>query len=98
MEELFWANIAGGNTRTTGHARSAVVTFTLRIGMRRVIQTRISPNSCGLAHAELDWRKDYADWPALRKMEYIDELMRSLAGKQPVHTPQYRAPITIVST
>ena len=23
-------------------------------------------------------------------MEYIDELMRSLAGKPPVHTPQYR--------
>ena len=29
---------------------------------------------------ELDWRKNYAGWPALRKMEYIDELMRSLAG------------------
>jgi hypothetical protein len=39
---------------------------------------------------ELDWRKNYADWPALRKMEYIDELMRSLAGMPPVHTPEYR--------
>ena len=39
---------------------------------------------------ELDWRKNYAGWPALRKMEYIDELMRSLAGKPPVHTPEYR--------
>jgi len=37
-----------------------------------------------------DWRKDYAGWPALRKLEYIDELMRSLAGKPPVHMPQYR--------
>jgi hypothetical protein len=27
-----------------------------------------------------DWRTRYADWPALRKLEYIDELMRGLAG------------------
>jgi hypothetical protein len=30
-----------------------------------------------------DWRKRYADWPALRKLEYMDELMRSLAGQKP---------------
>src|SRR5207302_1162628 len=28
---------------------------------------------------ELDWRKRYAGWKALRKLEYVDELMRSLA-------------------
>jgi hypothetical protein len=39
---------------------------------------------------ELDWRKNYAGWPALRKMEYVDELMRSLAGMPPVHTLEYR--------
>src|SRR5262249_2969125 len=39
----------------------------------------------------LDWRKDYAGWPALRKLEYVDELLRSLAGKPPLHTPEYRA-------
>lgn len=39
----------------------------------------------------LDWRKDYAGWRALRKLEYTDELMRSLAGKPPVHMPKYRA-------
>jgi hypothetical protein len=39
----------------------------------------------------LDWRKDYAGWRALNKLEYIDELMHSLAGKQPVHVPKYRA-------
>ena len=44
---------------------------------------------------ELDWRKDYAGWPALRKLEYVDELMRSLAGKPPVHTPNIASPITI---
>jgi hypothetical protein len=38
----------------------------------------------------LDWRKDYAGWPALRKLEYVEELMHSLAGKPPVHTPAYR--------
>ena len=40
---------------------------------------------------ELDWRKRYAGWKALQKLEYVDELMRSLAGKPPVHTPEYRA-------
>ena len=39
---------------------------------------------------ELDWRKRYAGWKALQKLEYVDELMRSLAGKPPVHTPEYR--------
>lgn len=39
----------------------------------------------------LDWRKEYAGWRALRKLEYIDELMRSIAGKPPAHMPQYRA-------
>jgi hypothetical protein len=31
-----------------------------------------------------DWRTRYADWPALRKLEYMDELMRDVAGKAPV--------------
>jgi hypothetical protein len=39
---------------------------------------------------ELDWRKRYAGWKALKKLEYVDELMRSLAGKPPVHAPKYR--------
>ncbi len=39
---------------------------------------------------ELDWRKRYADWKALQKLEYVDELMKSLAGKPPVHAPKYR--------
>ena len=38
----------------------------------------------------LDWRARYAGWKALQKLEYVDELMRSLAGKPPVHTPNYR--------
>src|SRR6266513_4963331 len=40
---------------------------------------------------ELDWRKRYAGWKALQKLEYVDELMRSLAGKPPAHAPKYRA-------
>jgi hypothetical protein len=39
----------------------------------------------------LDWRTPYAGWKALRKLEYVDELMKSLAGKPPVHAPKYRA-------
>ncbi|MDQ2867460.1 MAG: hypothetical protein M3R59_03465 [Verrucomicrobiota bacterium] len=40
----------------------------------------------------LDWRKRYGGWKALQKIEYVDELMRSLAGKMPTHMPAYRAP------
>lgn len=38
----------------------------------------------------LDWRERYKGWKALQKLEYVDELMRSLAGKPPVHQPAYR--------
>jgi hypothetical protein len=38
----------------------------------------------------LDWRKRYAGWRALQKLEYADELMKSLAGKPPPHIPEYR--------
>lgn len=38
----------------------------------------------------LGWRERYKDWGALQKLEYVDDLMRSLAGKPPVHQPQYR--------
>jgi hypothetical protein len=31
-----------------------------------------------------DWRVRYADWPALRKLEYMDELMTEIAGQPPV--------------
>jgi hypothetical protein len=40
---------------------------------------------------DLDWRTRYARWKALEKLEYVDELMRSLAGKMPIHSPPYRA-------
>jgi hypothetical protein len=39
---------------------------------------------------EADWRKRYTGWKALQKLEYVDELMRSIAGKPPVHMPEYR--------
>lgn len=32
------------------------------------------------------WRKRYADWPALRKLEYVDELLERLRGKRPRHS------------
>ena len=39
---------------------------------------------------DFDWRQRYAGWRALRKLEYVDELMKSLAGKPPTHAPKYR--------
>jgi len=31
-----------------------------------------------------EWRQRYADWPALRKLEYVEKAMRGLAGRSPV--------------
>jgi hypothetical protein len=33
-----------------------------------------------------DWRKRYAGWPALKKLEYVDGLMAEIAGKKPLLT------------
>jgi putative zinc-binding metallo-peptidase len=38
-----------------------------------------------------DWRERYSGWPALRKLEYIDELMREI-GPQPAPVISRRAP------
>ena len=38
----------------------------------------------------LDWRARYAGWKALQKLQYVDELMRSLAGQPPRFLPEYR--------
>jgi hypothetical protein len=31
-----------------------------------------------------DWRRRYADWPALRKLEYVDELMEEIGAERPL--------------
>jgi hypothetical protein len=31
----------------------------------------------------VDWRAEYARWPALEKLEYVDQLMQEVAGKPP---------------
>ncbi|HEY0864550.1 MAG TPA: hypothetical protein VGD97_10640 [Lacunisphaera sp.] len=38
----------------------------------------------------LDWRERFKGWKALQKLEYVDELMRSLAGVPPPYQPGYR--------
>jgi hypothetical protein len=38
---------------------------------------------------DLNWRVRYKDWKALQKLEYVDDLMRSLAGKPPLPMPAY---------
>ena len=38
----------------------------------------------------LDWRARFKGWKALQKLEYVDELMRSLAGQPPPFQPAYR--------
>ncbi|MCZ7592974.1 MAG: hypothetical protein M5U15_12930 [Kiritimatiellae bacterium] len=39
---------------------------------------------------DLDWRTRYKGWRALRKLEYMDELMATLANTPPVHQPAYK--------
>jgi hypothetical protein len=39
---------------------------------------------------DFDWRKRYVGWKALQKLEYVDELMKSLAGKPPTFSPKYK--------
>src|SRR5688500_2847267 len=34
-------------------------------------------------HPRSDWRRRYEGWPALRKLEYVDALMKELAGRPP---------------
>ena len=36
------------------------------------------------------WRKRYAGWPALKKLEYVDELMTEIATKKPAVTRRLR--------
>jgi hypothetical protein len=37
-----------------------------------------------------DWRSDYKRWPlALRKLEYVDQVMREIAGKPPVKADKH---------
>ncbi|MEZ5937068.1 MAG: putative zinc-binding metallopeptidase [Hyphomonadaceae bacterium] len=36
-----------------------------------------------LTQSPSTWRRRYADWPALDKLEYVDELMKELAGEKP---------------
>lgn len=35
---------------------------------------------------DLDWRKKYAGWKALEKLEFVDRLMKGIAGKPPLRT------------
>jgi len=47
--------------------------------------------------SDSDWRRRYAGWPALRKLEYMDVLMKEIAGKEPLVSTRKRVdPITRV--
>jgi len=43
------------------------------------------------------WRRQYEGWPALRKLEYVDELMREIAGRAPpVRSRERSEPLSAV--
>ena len=45
------------------------------------------------------WRTHYADWPALAKLRYVDELMNEIAGVRPLAAPRRRLdPISRLAT
>jgi hypothetical protein len=37
------------------------------------------------------WRKQYANWRALRKLEYVDKIMHEIAGKAPLNKSRAKA-------
>jgi hypothetical protein len=37
-----------------------------------------------------NWRKRYAAWPAIKKLEYVDELMAEIATQKPVVTRRFK--------
>jgi hypothetical protein len=37
-----------------------------------------------------DWRRRYARWPALRKLEYVDKVMAQIASRPPLETSRHR--------
>jgi len=43
-----------------------------------------------------DWRSRYAGWPALRKLEYVDQVMRQIAARPPAVTTR-RTPFSLGS-
>jgi hypothetical protein len=46
-----------------------------------------------------DWRRRYAGWPALEKLEYVDELMTEVAGTRPKLGRRFRVdPISRLTT
>jgi hypothetical protein len=48
---------------------------------------------------DADWRTRYQGWPALRKLEYIDTLMKEIAGQPPRNTSRRRVePLDRLST
>jgi hypothetical protein len=50
-----------------------------------------------LQQPEPDWRARYADWPALKKLEYMDVLMKNVAGKpMQVHTRRRVDPLASI--
>jgi hypothetical protein len=38
----------------------------------------------------LDWRARYRGWKAGQKLEYLEELMRSISGQPPINQPKFR--------
>ncbi len=78
-------------SRTTiGRTRPASTTSSIcGSGTRRAIRTRISPRpSRSGSRRAPNWRKRYAGWPALKKLEYVDELMAEIAGAEAgAHAP-----------
>jgi len=44
-----------------------------------------------------DWRRQYRNWPAIRKLEYVNELMQEIAGKTaPVRSRRKVEPLSTV--
>ena len=74
-------------TRRNRTARASSSTWIT--GTRRAIRTRTSPrpSPSGSIRSRM-WSTRYAGWPAQRKLEYMDRLMRELASRRPRVDPK----------
>ena len=71
--------------------RASATCSTCASGTRRAIPMKTSPrrSRCGSSRAS-DWRTRYAGWPALKKLEYVDELMSEICDQKPLVATRQR--------
>ena len=96
--ELFGRSVEALSRRTTARTPPAAASCCTSTAVVRAEPSRrgLRRDVRGVARAARGWRRRYAGWPALQKLEYVDELMardRAASGRasatraQPIRSP-----------